>query len=123
MKSLNTTKSFSITAGTALALCVSSSAVFAADINPFGVTELKQGYQLAMGDGEAVEANDSKHAEGKCGESKKTAAEGKCGEGKCGEGKAKAAEGKCGEGKCGEDKKKAAEGKCGEGKCGGSKGE
>ncbi len=82
-----------------------------ADTNPFAITELSAGYQVA---GEA---------EGKCGEGKcggdKAAAEGKCGEGKCGGDKA-AAEGECGEGKCGGDKA-AAEGKCGEGKCGGDK--
>ncbi|GAB2191055.1 hypothetical protein MAH1_26630 [Sessilibacter sp. MAH1] len=71
--------------------------------NPFTVTELSQGYNLA---GEM---------EGKCGE-------GKCGEGKCGgeKGEEKAdGEGKCGEGKCGGDKAEKGEGKCGEGKCGG----
>jgi len=70
--------------------------------NPFQLTELKAGYQLAQ---------DAKPADAK-------PAEGKCGEGKCGEGK-KAAEA---EGKCGEHKDaKPAEGKCGEGKCGDSK--
>jgi uncharacterized low-complexity protein len=87
-------------------------AVNAAD-NPFGLSELGNGYmQIA-----------TSHMEGKCGEGKcggdKSSSEGKCGEGKCGGTKAMS-EGKCGEGKCGENKAKAAgEGKCGEGKCGG----
>lgn len=59
-----------------------------ADENPFGVTDLAAGYEIAYGD------------EGSCGE-------GKCGEGKCGESE--------GEGSCGEADD---EGKCGEGKCG-----
>jgi uncharacterized low-complexity protein len=64
--------------------------------NPFQLTDMAQGYQVAAEEHQA--------------------AEGKCGEGKCGEQKAEG-EGKCGEGKCGE-KKAAGEGKCGEGKCG-----
>ena len=80
--------------GTALAMSVAATPA-AADANPFGMTDLNSGYQVAWGD----------------------KPEGKCGEGKCGEGKK--AEGKCGdkktEGKCGD---KAKEGKCGEGKCG-----
>jgi uncharacterized low-complexity protein len=79
--------------------------------NPFGASQLNQGYL------QVAEAEKAK-GEGKCGgatmtpEAKK-AAEGKCGEGKCGAaGKAaaekKAGEGKCGEGKCGGEKKPAA---------------
>lgn len=86
-------KSFAATVGASI-LATALSPLALADANPFALTELGSGYQLA-----------DQH-EG---------AEGKCGEGKCGEGK-KDAEGKCGEGKCGE--KKPAEGKCGEGKCG-----
>lgn len=67
--------------------------------NPFQVTELSTGYNLA-----------AKDAEGKCGE-------GKCGEGKCGADKAKTAETKgAAEGTCGEDHAKAKEGACGEDK-------
>ena len=58
--------------------------------NPFGMSDLDQGSQVAMS-------------------SKK---DGKCGEGKCGGDKKK-------DGKCGGDKKKK-DGKCGEGKCGGA---
>jgi len=101
MKSINNIKTLSMTASAALALCVSSGPVLAEDMNPFGVTELKQGYQVAVNDGKADE--------GKCGGSKAV-------EGKCGEGKAKKVEGK-GEG----NMPKTKEGKCGEGKCGGSK--
>jgi uncharacterized low-complexity protein len=75
--------------------------------NPFGASQLSQGYlQLA----EADKAS----GEGKCGGEKMSAeqkkeAEGKCGEGKCGASGMKAAE------------TKATETKAKEGKCGGSK--
>jgi uncharacterized low-complexity protein len=60
----------------------------AAAENPFSVSDLTNGYSIALGD---------KPAEGKCGDSKKT--EAKCGgdkktEGKCGD--SKKTEGKCG---------------------------
>ncbi len=99
--------------------------IAAAGANPFSITELSSGYEVASAD--------------------KSGAEGKCGEGKCGGSKAGSAdksakaEGKCGgstsehtgskadgEGKCGgsnagsADKTESAEGKCGEGKCGGA---
>ena len=112
-KSLN---KISLLTGTVLALGTVSSASLAADVNPFGMTELSGGYTLTV-------------ADAKCG-GKKSANEAKCGEGKCGDSKAKK-EAKCGEGKCGGDKaKKEAkcggnkakkEAKCGEGKCGGSR--
>ena len=112
MKTTNKLKtlSFASASGAVLALSMVSGAALAADNNPFGMTELSEGYQVAM-------------------------KEGKCGEGKCGGDKAKekmsdkAKEAKCGEGKCGGDKAKgkmsdkAKEAKCGEGKCGGSKAE
>jgi len=82
-----------------------SATIALADANPFAVTELGSGYQLAQAEKDA---------------------EGKCGEGKCGGEKTTEAEGKCGgqktteaEGKCGAEKTTEAEGKCGEGKCGG----
>jgi uncharacterized low-complexity protein len=91
------------------ATAVLSPAALAAD-NPFGMTKLGSGYQLAQADKKA---------------------DGKCGEGKCGADKAKPKaddkkkDGKCGEGKCGGDKKaadpKMKDGKCGEGKCGATK--
>ena len=104
----NNLKRLSMITGAALAMSVSAaaSASSAAEVNPFGMTELSQGFQLAGN-------------EGKCGGSK-SKSEAKCGEGKCGDGKSKSSEGKCGEGKCGGSKSKS-EAKCGEGKCGGSK--
>lgn len=120
MKSVNNIKNLSLTASTALALCMISSGVVAANANPFGVNALTQGYQIAM--------NDAKAAEGSCGGAK---AKTKTEEGKCGGTKAKTEEGKCGaskakteEGKCGASKDKAKikkEGKCGEAKCGANK--
>ncbi|MFA5548553.1 MAG: hypothetical protein WDA10_08450 [Porticoccaceae bacterium] len=105
-----TSKSLSAAGAALLACAALSPAAFAAD-NPFQMTELPAGYQLA-------DAHGGKDGESKCGE-------GKCGEGKCGEGKpaeGKCGEGKCGEGKCGEEgdpgAKADSEGKCGEGKCG-----
>jgi uncharacterized low-complexity protein len=105
MKHENNLNRLSLITGAALAMSVASSTSLAAEVNPFGITELPQGFNLAA-------------AEGKCGEGKcggKSEKEGKCGEGKCG-GKSEK-EGKCGEGKCGGKSEK--EGKCGEGKCGG----
>jgi uncharacterized low-complexity protein len=95
-------KIVSMAIGTAFAASLSAGIANAAG-NPFGMSDLQNGYQVAMS---------SKPAEGKCGE-------GKCGgdkskkEGKCGGDKSKK------EGKCGGDKSKK-EGKCGEGKCGGA---
>ena len=54
--------------------------VASAATNPFSVTQLGAGYDLANYD-----AHEGKGDEGKCGEGK--CGEGKCGEGKCGEGK------------------------------------
>lgn len=86
--------------GTAFILSVAATTASAAS-NPFGMTDLNSGYQVAWGDKPAAE----KKAEGKCGADKK-------GEAKCGADKKKMEEGKCGA-----DKKKAMEeGKCGAGK-------
>ena len=79
--------------GTAFAISVAATPVAAAE-NPFGMSDLANGHQLAKGD---------KPEEGKCGGDKKT-------EGKCGGDKPA-------EGKCGAEKK--TEGKCGASKCGG----
>jgi uncharacterized low-complexity protein len=85
-----------------LAATLAAAPIAQADQNPFGVSEMSDGYMLA-------------------------GAEGQCGEGKCGGDmkKAKDKEGKHDnmekdkEGKCGEMKEdKDKEGKCGEGKCG-----
>ena len=102
----NNIKPLSLATGAALALSVIGSSAMAAQANPFGMTELAQGYSLTV------------------------AAEGKCGQAKCG-GNAKSSEAKCGgdkkgaEAKCGGDK--STESKCGgnaknsEAKCGGNK--
>lgn len=102
----NTMKPLAAVVGAAFMASALTIPMASASENPFQLTQLNGGYNLAS----------KAEGEGKCGE-------GKCGEGKCGEGKAKAkadGEGKCGEGKCGEGKaaKADGEGKCGEGKCG-----
>jgi len=96
-------KSLALAMGASFAAAMTAAPVANADSNPFGMSNLSNGYmQVAEG----------KCGEGKCG-GKKAEAEGKCGEGKKAEGKC--GEGKCGEGKCGEGKAKT------EGKCGGKK--
>ncbi|MEW5965378.1 MAG: hypothetical protein AB1720_00030, partial [Pseudomonadota bacterium] len=74
--------------GTAFAAGMAAAPIATAAENPFALTGLSSGYQVADNHGAKPAAKP---------------AEGKCGEGKCGEGKAKpkAADGKCGEGKCG----------------------
>lgn len=64
--------------------------------NPFAVSDLANGYSLAMGDKPAEDKPaEDKSVEGKCGESKKAGEmEGKCGGSKEME---KAKEGKCGD--------------------------
>jgi len=125
MSNNNLLKPISIAISTAVVSIAASGTVIAADANPFGMSELSNGYmQLAEGKCGASKTTkkEGKCGEGKCGGSKKAdhPKEGKCGEGKCGTDK-HAKEGKCGEGKCGGDKKSSKEGKCGEGKCGGKK--
>jgi len=94
--------------GAAFAMSLAAAPVSADTANPFGMSDLNNGYQQVA---------EGKCGEGKCGGSKaKGAKEAKCGEGKCGEGKKAGA--KKAEGKCGSKKKEA---KCGEGKCGGKK--
>lgn len=77
----------------------------AADSNPFALSELTAGYQLAQSEAatpaEGKGGEKKADTEGKCGD-KKTDAEGKCGDMKAG------AEGTCG------DMKAGAEGKCGQ---------
>jgi uncharacterized low-complexity protein len=111
--SKTTIKPVAAAIGFALVGSLSAANLANASDNPFGASQLSQGYlQLA-------EADKAK-GEGKCGgatmspEAKK-GAEGKCGEGKCGAAGKAAAEKKAAEGKCGGDKKPA------EGKCGGAK--
>ena len=99
--------------GAAFASSLLGAGVANAAENPFSMTELGQGYQVA-------DANNK---------------EGKCGEGKCGSSKTKSSaqgmEKEMGEGKCGTSEMgKGKEGQCGamgsdkkttEGKCGGNK--
>ena len=96
-------KPMAVVLGSAVTATLATVPAAQADANPFGMTQLSEGYMVA-----------DSH-EGKCGGMK--GKEGKCGEGKCGA-KEKEMEGKCGEGKCGGAKEKKMEGKCGEGKCG-----
>jgi uncharacterized low-complexity protein len=77
-------------AGTAFVASMAAAPIAAAAENPFALSGLASGYQVAD--------NHAKPMEGKCGGAKAA-------EGKCGGDKAKAKEGKCGEGKCGGAKK------------------
>jgi len=89
-----------IAVGTAFAATMTAGVANAAE-NPFGMTELNAGYQVAMSSMEG--SCGAKDGEGKCGDKAK---EGKCGDkAKEGKGGDKAKEGKCGD--------KAKEGKCG----------
>lgn len=112
--------------GTAAAASFTMAPIANAEQNPFGMTDLSNGYmELAEGEKKA----EGSCGEGKCGGKMKKKAEASCGEGKCGEGKCagnkseKKTEGSCGgkmkEGSCGG---KTKEGSCGdkmkEGSCG-----
>ena len=119
MTSKKTLTSTFTLAATTLAGGMALAGVASADVNPFGMTSLSSGYQVAM-------------EEGKCGDMKGAAEkmkDGKCGAGKCGANMKEKAEkmkdGKCGAGKCGGNMKEKAEkmkdGKCGAGKCGAKK--
>jgi len=97
-----------IALGAAFVTTLAGAPIANAAENPFAMSELSGGYQVADSH---MEGGDKGKAEGKCGGAKAEAEGGD---------KAKA-EGKCGEGKCGGEKKMDKEGKCGEGKCGGEK--
>ena len=77
--------------GTAFAAGMAAAPVASAAENPFALTGLSSGYQVA-------DNHMAKPAEGKCGGKKETDMKAK--EGKCGN-TAKMKDGKCGEGKCG----------------------
>lgn len=89
--------------GTAFAASMAAAPIAAAAENPFALSGLSSGYQVADNHGEMKPAD-------------KKMPEGKCGEGKCGATKkdAKSTEMK-------PTDKKMPEGKCGEGKCGATK--
>ena len=101
-----------LTIGSVVALSAAISAHGFAAENPFSVTSLKAGYQLA-GEGSCGDSK-AKQKEGSCGDAKAKKADGSCGDAKKEATKKK--DGSCGEGKCGEGKKKAkeAEGSCGD---------
>ena len=98
--------------GAAFVTSLAGASVANATENPFGMTELSNGYTVA----------ESNMKEGKCGAKHVKEKEGKCGGSmskdtmKEGMSKDKMKEGKCGGEKAKKIKK---EGKCGEGKCGG----
>ena len=123
--SIKTNKTLSIVLGAAFATTLAASNIANASeagANPFAMSNLEGGYQVAKEGKCGGNMEDAKKMEGKCGGEMKQK------DGKCGGDKAKK-EGKCGEGKCGANKKSSKgmeEGKCGgsdkkmkEGKCGG----
>jgi len=83
-------------AGTAFVASMAAAPIASAAENPFALSGLASGYQVAD--------NHAKPVEGKCGAKKE--ADMKAKEGKCGN-TAKMKDGKCGEGKCGATKKPA----------------
>jgi len=94
--------------GSAFVASMAAAPIASAAENPFALSGLSSGYQVAA-------AHGAKPVEGKCGNAAKMK-DGKCGEGKCGGAKkdVKAAE-------MNPADKKMPEGKCGEGKCGAKK--
>ncbi|MGD8886277.1 MAG: hypothetical protein PVF34_11675 [Gammaproteobacteria bacterium] len=98
---------------TALFGSLTATSVISADSNPFGFTDLNNGYMIAGHDG--AKGKDGSCGESKCGDNKaakKVKKDGSCGESKCGDDKAKAKkvskikkDGSCGESKCGDNKK------------------
>ncbi len=90
--------------GSAFAAVALVPAAYAAEGNPFALSKLDAGYQLAQAD---TKQKDGKCGEAKCGADKKGSdkkMDGACGADKKGADKKK--DGKCGEAKCGADKKK-----------------
>ncbi|VAW92030.1 hypothetical protein MNBD_GAMMA23-862 [hydrothermal vent metagenome] len=123
-----TIKPISIVLGAIFATTLAASNIANASetgANPFAMTNLEGGYQVAKDGKCGGNMSDSKKMDGKCGEGKAMKKkDGKCGEGKCGGNKAsKKKDAKCGAGmkkdkakmggKCGSDHKKMNEGKCG----------
>ena len=109
MAKKHTPKALAAAIGATFIASMAASPVVSADQNPFTMSSLASGYQVAGKDGN-------------CGGMKKGSKAGNCGGMKKGMDKGK--EGQCGEGKCGGKKKgmdKGKEGQCGEGKCGGKK--
>ena len=89
----------SLVVGSAFIATAALSPVANAAGDPFQISKLESGYQLAQGD---TKQKDGKCGEAKCGADKKATEkkkDGKCGEAKCGADKKK-------EASCGADKKK-----------------
>ena len=102
----HTVKPLALAVGAAFMTSLALGSMAHAAQNPFQVTELSAGYNLAAKDAEG------KCGEGKCGADKATTADTKgAAEGTCGEDHAKAREGACGEDKAAA--KATEEGKCG----------
>lgn len=99
-------KSATFAAGSVALAALSGIALANIDQNPFGMTQIERGYQVAAG-------------EGQCGANKKAAQE-KAGEAKCGADKATEAQGMH-DSKTADDKKVIREASCGEAKCGANK--
>ncbi|MBI2379448.1 MAG: hypothetical protein HYV16_01645 [Gammaproteobacteria bacterium] len=114
-----TKKSHSLTGLITASLLSAALVPVLASANPFSMTDLAQGYNLAA----AGDEGQMKGKEGQCGADKmskeehKTMKEGKCGEGKCGADKKAMKSDK--EGQCGADKKAMKADK--EGQCGADK--
>lgn len=94
--------------GSAFVASMAAAPLASAAENPFALSGLSSGYQVADNHGAKAMGDQTKAEAGKTADEKMK--DGKCGEGKCGGAKAK---GKAMEGKCGGDKAKAMEGKCG----------
>lgn len=129
--SFKTTKTLSIVLGAAFATTLAASNIAnaaEAGANPFAMSNIEGGYQVAAEGKCGGNMAAPKEMEGKCGDSMKTT-EGKCGDSKkAEEGKKAKKDGKCGTGKCGANKGKKMDGNCGaamkgkdksmDGKCG-----
>jgi uncharacterized low-complexity protein len=93
--------------GSAFVAGMAAAPLAAAAENPFALSRLSSGYQVAdHHGGKSEDSNEPKPAAAKAADEKMK--DGKCGEGKCGakpKTDTKAKEGKCGEGKCGGMKK------------------
>lgn len=92
-------------AGSAFVAGLTAAPVASAAENPFALSGLSSGYQVADSHSAKTQTKtqtETKAQEGKCGG--KTEADMKAKEGKCGN-EAKMKDGKCGEGKCGADAK------------------
>lgn len=85
--------------GTAFAASLTVAPLAKAADNPFAMSSLKTGYQVAADDKKADDSKAHKMSKADKKANAKMMKEGKCGEGKCGVKNLK--EGKCGEGKCG----------------------